>query len=453
MTALEQHRYNRRLFLNDNLPVMKNLDDEIADAIITDPPFNSNRFYEHNFGSKTTDKKGKKRPGFKDIWTMDRERAEEHQLLRKAHHDLYQLCEFAQTAHSVSMKAYLTFMSLRVVECHRLLKETGSMFLHCDPTANGYLRMLMDCVFGQENFLNEIAWCYSTGGASQRKFAKKHDTILFYAKKENKAKFNTPRMPYTSAMSRDPKHAHKFHPAGKIMLDWWADCNPLNPQAKERARWETQKPLDLYARMVLACTNKGDLIIDPFCGCATTLIAAENNGRQWIGIDRDETAWEALLKQLGKLNENSQDYWRKKLVYPRKRLPQLLDIDDAPTRAEKKKWKKDLYADQEQKCAGCNWPFEKWALEMDHEDPKSKGGPDTYDNFILLCPRCNRRKGNRLTLAQLRALLWKEGLRYEQREEAYSLPERLSKRKPRRNARQTALKLKEENGRTTKPEH
>ena len=214
MTAPDQHRYNRRLFLNDNLPVMKNLDDEIADAIITDPPFNSNRFYEHNFGSKTTDKKGKKRPGFKDIWTMDRERAEEHQLLRKAHHDLYQLCEFAQTAHSVSMKAYLTFMSVRIVECHRLLKETGSMFLHCDPTANGYLRMLMDCVFGKENFLNEIIWSYSSGGIGKRWFARKHDTILFYARNAAKHKFNLPRQP-----TKDASRFNKTDEAGRKYYD------------------------------------------------------------------------------------------------------------------------------------------------------------------------------------------------------------------------------------------
>ena len=220
-------------------------------------------------------------------------------------------------------------------------------------------------------------------------------------------------------------------------------------QSSERSSitdWATQKPLKLYTRLVLACTNKGDLVIDPFCGCATTIVAAENNGRQWIGIDRDDLAWEALLDQLDKLNEHSLEFWRKKLVYPRKRLPQRLDLDDAPTRAEKKKWKKDLYADQDQKCAGCDYRFEKWALEMDHDLPKSKGGEDVYDNFQLLCPRCNRRKGNRLTLAQLRALLRKEGLLYEQRNEVYFLPTRQpAPRQPKRvNRKQTKLKLKEE---------
>ena len=178
-----EHRYNRRLFLNDNLPVMQNLDSAMSDAIITDPPFNSNRFYEHNFGSKTTDKKGKKRPGFKDIWTLDEERAEEHRTLIKKHPDLYQLCAFARQAHSESMQAYLIFMSLRILQCHRLLKETGSMFLHCDPTANGYLRMLMDCVFGEENHLNDIIWHYGGTGNQKHSFPAKHDTILFYAKK------------------------------------------------------------------------------------------------------------------------------------------------------------------------------------------------------------------------------------------------------------------------------
>ena len=458
MTAPDQHRYNRRLFLNDNLPVMINLDAAIADAIITDPPFNSNRFYEHNFGSKTTDKKGKKKPGFKDIWTLDAEREEEHKTLIKKHPDLYQLCAFARQAHSVSMQAYLIFMSLRILECHRLLKETGSMFLHCDPTANGYLRMLMDCVFGQENFLNEIAWCYRRWSGKTKHFQRMHDTILYYAKKQGKHTWTWPMEPKAAGT---PKHkrwneideetgqlvtkSDKDTPVTHTAMRDVFEISRLQSQAKERAGWKTQKPLKLYTRLVLACTNPGDLVIDPFCGCATTIVAAENNGRQWIGIDRDETAWEALLKQLGKLNENSEDFWRKTLVHPRKSMPRKLDTFEPLTPAQRKKWKKDLYADQDQKCAGCDYRFEKWALEMDHDVPKSKGGEDVYDNFQLLCPRCNRRKGNRLTLAQLRALLRKEGLLYEQRNEVYFVPSRLpAPRPPKRvNRKQTKLKLKE----------
>lgn len=390
------------------------------------------------------------------------------------------------------MQAYLIFMSLRIIECHRLLKETGSMFLHCDPTANGYLRMLMDCVFGEENFRNEIIWGYNKWTNACKHFQRNHETILFYAKNAEKMKFNklfgmTPHKSRVEERGWDsnkvekgrvrqllvydrekakneivkPKYDRVVYlddkPSGTALSACWTDIQYLGSASSERAGWRTQKPLKLYARMVLACTNPGDLIIDPFCGCATTLIAAENNGRQWIGIDRDETAWEALLKQLGKLNENSQDYWRKTLVHPRKSMPRKLDTFEPLTPAQRKKWKKDLYADQDQQCAGCDYRFEKWALEMDHDVPKSKGGEDVYDNFQLLCPRCNRRKGNRLTLAQLRALLRKEGLLYEQRNEVYFVPSRLpAPRPPKRvNRKQTKLKLKEENGRiarTTKPE-
>ncbi len=294
------------------------------------------------------------------------------------------------------------------------------------------------------------------GGASQRKFAKKHDTILFYARDAAKHKFNLPKQPTKDAsrFNKTDEAGRKYYDkgGGRYYLDegvavtsvW--EFPPVRNVSKERADWETQKPLKLYTRMVLACTNPGDLIIDPFCGCATTLIAAENNGRQWIGIDRDETAWEALLKQLGKLNENSLDYWRKTLVHPRKSMPRKLDTFEPLTPAQRKKWKKDLYADQDQQCAGCDYRFEKWALEMDHDVPKSKGGEDVYDNFQLLCPRCNRRKGDRLTLPQLRALLRKEGLLYEQRNEVYFVPSRLpAPRPPKRvNRKQTKLKLKEE---------
>ena len=142
---------NRTVYIGDNLDVMRGLNRCIADAIITDPPFNSNRRYEHAFGTPSADKKGRKKPGFDDAWTMDDVRAEEHELLKKQEPDVYHLCALARKMHSPGMQAYLIMMATRILQCRELLKESGSMFLHCDPTANAYLRMLMDAVFKAKN--------------------------------------------------------------------------------------------------------------------------------------------------------------------------------------------------------------------------------------------------------------------------------------------------------------
>lgn len=163
--------------------------------------------------------------------------------------------------------------------------------------------------------------------------------------------------------------------------------------------------------MILAATDAGDVVLDPFCGCATTLVAAENAGRQWIGIDRDECAGEMVIQQLTKLNEGSEDWLRKVII--RADLPQRTDAGKIPHYS---KHKTHLYEKQHAKCAGCGFPKESFALEIDHDIPRSKGGTDHISNLQLLCSRCNRRKGTD-RLKHLCAKLRSEGLLYEQREE------------------------------------
>lgn len=254
---------NQSVFIGDNIDIMRAMNTESVDQICTDPPFNKKKKFDHVFEN------GKRQPGFDDAWTMDDARKEEFEDLRKWKPTLFQVCRLAGQMNSRGMQGYLVFMATRLVECHRLLKETGSMYLHCDHSANTYLRMLMDGIFGHENFRNEIVWKYGLGGSSPRYWSRKHDTILFYVKTD-KYTFHKPTEPSTSAMM-------KGKPKGMTAI--W-DIPSLNNMAKERSGWATQKPVALYSRMIEASSNPGDVIFDPFCGCATTLVAAENAGRQ-----------------------------------------------------------------------------------------------------------------------------------------------------------------------------
>ena len=297
-------------------------------------------------------------------------------------------------------------MAERLLEMQRILKPAGSIYLHCDPTASHYLKIVMDCVFGKQNFMNEIVWCYSTGGASQKRYAAKHDIILYY-KKEQDPVFHTPRIKYTSAMSRDPKHAHKFHPEGKIMPDWWTDIPPLNPQAHERQGYPTQKPIELLLRIIAASSNEGDMVLDPFCGCATALVAAEKLERKWVGMDISYVA-KFLVKKRMQEETNLFDRYE---VTERTDVPERTDIKQEERNTLEIKQKK--YEEQEGRCAGCNYPLPLRNLTKDRIVPGAKGGQYTEENIQLLCTPCNSMKGKN-TMASLRARLKEQDLLFEE---------------------------------------
>lgn len=154
--------------------------------------------------------------------------------------------------------------------------------------------------------------------------------------------------------------------------------------------WATQKPVALYSRMIEAATNAGDLVLDSFCGCVTTLVAAENAGRQWVGIDRHPEAKKQVVSQLGKLNERSEDWLRKVII--RDDVPVRTDLGKLP---HYKKHFDNLYTRQNGVCAGCGERRDKIVCQVDHKAPKSRGGQDDFSNLNLLCPRCNAIKGAR----------------------------------------------------------
>ncbi len=216
---------------------------------------------------------------------------------------------------------YLYYMKLRLQMCHRVLKQTGSIYLHCDEKASHYLKMIMDEIFGWENFRNEIVWCYKGGNASN-KFRKKHDIILFYTK-SGEYVFNSDaiRIPYSEKIQSvaltdtDGRLYYKtgqnksgkvyLHPDGQLPYDWWDDISSATAShGSEMLGYPTQKPIKLLERIISASSNEGDLVLDPFCGCGTAVVAAQKLGRKWVGIDASRQAIKATHSRCNQLPDN-----------------------------------------------------------------------------------------------------------------------------------------------------
>ena len=257
-----------KLFQGDNLSIMRDLPDASIDLICTDPPFNT----------------GKDWGAFDDRWQ--------------------------------SLDKYLKFMEARVVECRRVLKDTGSLYLHCDPTASHYLKVMLDSVFGIKQFRNEIVWKRMNGGKNNltSKYDAVTDRILFYVK-TGEYVFNHPYQPFTQehihntytyndndgkgkykwdklhhGKCKEKKKYYLSNAKGISTKDIWVDIKPVGAVDSNRTGYPTQKPVALYARMIRASSNQHDVVLDPFAGSGTTLDAAQSLGRAWIGIDVGDDA-------------------------------------------------------------------------------------------------------------------------------------------------------------------
>jgi DNA modification methylase len=256
------------LYCEDNLSRLSRLPDDSVDLIYLDPPFFSNRHYEVIWGDEAEVR------SFEDRWEG-------------------------------GMHHYIGWMRDRLLELHRVLKPTGSLYLHCDYHASHYLKVMLDSIFGAKHLCNEIVWCYRGGGVPKRAFARKHDTIFFYAKGSNWT-FNPQYVPYSEASQalvasrggvsidnrvRDVRR-------GAHMPDWWADMNSLQTWSPERVGYPTQKPEALLRRIITASSKPGDVVLDPFCGCGTTVNVAEQLERRWIGIDISPTAVNLMRRRL-----------------------------------------------------------------------------------------------------------------------------------------------------------
>ena len=382
---------NRTLWTADNLDVMRGMNSETVDLIYLDPPFNSKRDYAAPIGSQAAG------AAFTDTWSLDDIKQEHAEELQASAPELWHTVVGAGHTAGDSMQAYLTYMSIRLVEMHRILKQTGSIYLHCDPTASHYLKQLMDAVFGRGNFRNEVVWCYSSGGASKKYFARKHDVLLVYGRGIHPT-HNVIRVPYATP---DVEGRAGFHPDGKMLQDWWSDIGIISTTASERTGYPTQKPLALLERVLMASSNPGDVVFDPFCGCATTMVAAEKLGRQWIGCDIEPLARDLVVERLQK-NADQMPLFKLNLGGTPE-LPEIIHATTPPNRTDpeaprrSKNIKDILYRQQNGccvgKCGGRDFPID--IFEIDHIVPRSKGGADVDSNLQLLCPTCNGSKSNR----------------------------------------------------------
>ena len=282
------------LYYGDNLDVLRrHVKDETVDLIYLDPPFNSKATYNILFGERNGSRAAAQIKAFEDTWRWDQAAAEAYQEVVEAGGKVSQAMQaFRMFLGDNDMLAYLSMMAPRLMELRRVLKPTGSIYLHCDPTASHYLKLLMDAVFDAAGFTNEIIWHYTGGGRSKRYFSTKHDVIFWYWKGEV-ATFNVDsvRVPYkeTSGYAKGgiiSKAGKRYmpHPDGTPVDDVW-DIPIINPLSKERLGYPTQKPEALLERIILASSNEGDLVLDPFCGCGTTVAVAQRLKRRWIGID------------------------------------------------------------------------------------------------------------------------------------------------------------------------
>ena len=324
---------NRTLWTGDNLDILRGLNSESVDLIYLDPPFNSNRNYAAPVGSKAAG------AAFKDTWTLSDLDVAYMGLIADEQPAVYQVLQAAGLTHGKSMQSYLCMMAVRLVEKRRVLKSTGSIYLHCDPTASHYLKLLMDAIFGEDNFLNEVVWYYRGAGIPKATRARRHDIILWFAKQSGEHYFNADpiRRPYAKATQERFKHyignvrqdrdygQQELNPKGKHPDDVLDYIQPIAPSAKERVGYPTQKPLPLLENLINSSSNPGDMVLDPFCGCATACVAAERLGRQWMGIDLSAKAVELVQFRL-KQQEPGIALWANSVV-ARTDIPRRTDID------------------------------------------------------------------------------------------------------------------------------
>ena len=257
-----------------------------------------------------------------------------------------------------------------------------------------YLKLLMDAVFGRKAFRNEIAWCYRGGGVPKLDFARKHDVIFRYSPGSPTFNVDAVRIPYSEDSAERLEHTarsfrssgvydtYRPNEGGKHPEDWWP-MQPIMPSSKERIGYPTQKPEALLERIIRASSNPGDVVLDPFCGCATTLVVADAWERQWAGIGISEKAAELVQTRID-------DVYRR-LVH-RTDIPKRTDLGKLPPY---RSHRNTLYGQQEGHCAGCAAHFEARHLEVDHIISRGKGGTDHIENLQLLCGSCNRIKGDR----------------------------------------------------------
>ncbi|MXX52332.1 MAG: hypothetical protein F4Z39_15230, partial [Chloroflexi bacterium] len=473
---------NRTVWVGDNLHIMRGINSACIDLIYLDPPFNSNQDYAAPIGSIAAG------AAFKDTWTLSDIDVHEHGELADRNPAAYTVIEATRHTHGKSMMSYLIMMAVRLIEMERILKPTGSIYLHCDDTAAHYLKLLMDAVFGAKNYRNNIVWRRATSHNDPGRYGRICDHIFYYVKSDeatwNGGKARQARsaeslekaypsqdergryrsgdltganvsdgesgMPWkgydVSAMGRHwsaprtgtyaayieehfipgyrsiegvHERLEALDAAGLIHhpkrgrwpgLKRYADADAgtppqnliLNPigftnysaSSKEYTGFKTQKRVALLEHFIKISSNPGDTVFDPFCGCATTMVAADRLERVWAGIDISPLTIKLVN---ARIREDRGALWGGANVVDS--LPKRTDLGVLPNyRTHRHR----LYGEQEGVCVGCDSHFPFRVMEVDHILPKSRGGTDHLENLQLLCSYCNRSKGNK-TMAEWRA--------------------------------------------------
>ncbi len=449
---MTQNFLDNTLYEMDNLLVLRGMNSETVDLIATDPPFNTKRNRASSAGFYVDKWKWGDTGILPDQWKWNEVHPKWLEEIKDNHKALYYAIDAAKQCQGQDTAAFLCFLSVRLLEMHRILKTTGSLYLHCDPTASHYIKMCLDAIFGKKNFKNEIIWHYQAGTGPRTAFKRKHDSIYFYTK-SSKSYFNRQAKPVVNPARYnkidEQGRAYDVNGQGKrYYLDEGQTCGDvwtyiqekqfqqLNSQAKEKTGAPDQKPLVLYERIIKASSNEGDLVLDPFCGCATTIIAAKDLNRRWIGIDRRADARFHIItrlmgvskKERKRLEELAKDSnWTKDFLDKQTAKYEVHYQTKPPTRTDKSEetapelpnvyvaepenllthatMKEILINQFGVECWGCGFqPPDKDEryLHLDHINPKSSGGTNSIDNRSILCQPCNSTKSNTMTLDGLR---------------------------------------------------
>ena len=479
MTADSFNAENRGVYISDNLAFLRGLNNACIDLVCIDPPFAKNETFtadrlnpqltpeemenekrllgEWGISSERDARRAEvawpdaRNGGYKDIWSWEDDVHEEWLTdLAQEREDISRLIETTRYTHSEDVAAYLCYMAVRLLEIHRVLKATGNLFLHCDHTASGYLRQLLDVIFGVDKFRNEIVWCYTGPSNTPRWFPRKHDTIFFYARSDEST-FNRDavRLPYkkleTGRTSGIFKSAATLDERGKVPEDYWLEdrdgMTPVGRLKYERTGYPTQKPTSLARRIIEAGSNPNDVVLDCFAGCAYTALAAEMTGRRWVACDLNPRAWTVFKRQFVKpelVKLRCSDTPTGQMVNGTEPVvtvygPNQLPVRTSPeTEAQVRDFKlperkfkvpASLMPDVEMLrrllelsdymawcCGFANRKAdgtiirESWNFHLDHINPRSRPGTSNeITNRAPMCPYHNLKKGNRrIHLAEYR---------------------------------------------------
>jgi DNA modification methylase len=393
-----------QLYYGDNLEVLrKYLADNSIDLCYIDPPFNSKRNYNQIYNNIGSEDKAQSQ-AFIDTWTWDEMANLGFAEIQSNYNNVFTrqsinlMSGLEKVLGKGSLFAYLVSMTLRIAEIHRVLKENGSFYLHCDPTASHYLKLVCDAIFCPKGgeFRNEIIWCYRGAGYPKKDFGRRHDTIFRYSKTKNFT-FNLDEVREEYAQTTKDRFSHyignkrkggdfgvqKLHPLGKQPDDWW-QVQPIAPSAKERLGYPTQKPEALLEKVIKASSNEGDVVLDAFCGCGTTIAVAEKLQRNWIGIDITYQSISLILKRLE--DQFGRDFTQQIVDEETQAIqPATLELNGVPRDFESAEQLAHKQDDRLRK------EFEKWAV-LTYSNNKAiinekKGGDGGIDGVAYIVDR------------------------------------------------------------------